>query len=44
LWAAAWAALGQALQADEAEQARRQLQRLQFLRRFLDQLPRPAPG
>lgn len=44
LWSVAWAALGQALQANEAEQVRRQLQRLQFLRRFLEQLPRQAAG
>lgn len=39
-WATAWSALGQALKAGEAQEARRQLQRLQFLRRFLEQLLR----
>ncbi|MEW6764218.1 MAG: Fe-S protein assembly co-chaperone HscB [Pseudomonadota bacterium] len=39
-WATEWSALDQALTEGKTQDASRQLQRLQFLRRFLEQLPR----
>jgi molecular chaperone HscB len=40
LWDATWAALGQAIDGGDLPEARRLLQRLQFLARFLEHLPR----
>ncbi|MFZ5465820.1 MAG: Fe-S protein assembly co-chaperone HscB [Pseudomonadota bacterium] len=40
LWGATWSALGQAIEAGDLPEARRMIQRLQFLKRFLEQLPR----
>jgi len=40
LWNASWSALRQAIEAGELPEARRMIQRLRFLKRFLEQLPR----
>lgn len=40
LWGETWSGLGRALAADDLATARRMIQRLQFLKRFLQQLPR----
>ncbi|MGK0673724.1 MAG: Fe-S protein assembly co-chaperone HscB [Halothiobacillaceae bacterium] len=40
LWDAAWSALGRAIEGGDLSEARRLILRLQFLARFLEQLPR----
>lgn len=39
LWSSAWSVLRRAIDADDLTEARRILQRLQFLKRFLEQIP-----
>ncbi len=43
-WATEWSALDRALTEGKTQDASRQLQRLQFLRRLLEQLPRHEAG